>query len=184
MDIQFLIDRLEKLVQDSAKIPLANLRLVDEEAVLQAIDQLRTAIPEEIRVARQIQQQRERVLAQGKEEANRVVEIARQQAAEMVDTHEVLRAAEVRAQTIVERAKREADEIRQGADGYAEQILTFLDDRLSQAHHQIRSGLVELGRAQPGSDTSDTGDLDDGTMRPDTTASQTPKARGDARSAN
>ena len=153
MDILFLIDRLEKLVQESRKVGILNARLIDEKAILEVIDQLRTTIPEEVKTARQIQQQKDRVIAQGKEEANRIIDIARQQAGELIAAHEVSRAAEARSRTIIERAQREANDIRRGADGYAEQVLTVLDERIAHAQHQIRSGLVELANrhneAQP-----------------------------------
>ena len=137
-------------------MPMTNARMIDEKEVLDIIDQLRTTIPEEVRAAKQIQQQRDRVMAQGKEEANRMVELARQQVEVLVTQNEVSRAAEGRAQTIIERAQREATDIRRGADGYAEQVLKVLDERVAHAHHQIRSGLIELsnrrGEAAPGSD--------------------------------
>ena len=137
-------------------MPMTNARMIDEKEVLEIIDQLRTTIPEEVRAAKQIQQQRDRVMAQGKEEANRMVELARQQVEVLVTQNEVSRAAEGRAQTIIERAQREAADIRRGADGYAEQVLKVLDERVAHAHHQIRSGLIELsnrrGEAAPGSD--------------------------------
>lgn len=144
MDILFLIDKLEKLVQDSRKVPMTSGRLIEERALLEIIDQMRTTIPEEVKTARQIQQQKDRIIAQGKEEANRLVEIARQQASDMLTMSEVTRAAEARSRTIIERAQREAADIRRGADGYAEQVLTVLDERVAHAQHQIRSGLVEL----------------------------------------
>lgn len=144
MDILYLVDKLEKLVQESRKLPLSKARVVNEAAVLELIDQMRTTIPEEVRVARQIQQQKDRVIAQGKEEADRIIEIARQQATDIVGSHEVTRAAEARSQTIIERAQREALDVRRGADGYAEQVLRVLDERISHAQHQIRSGLQEL----------------------------------------
>ena len=144
MDILFLIDKLEKLVQDSRKVPMTNGRLIEERALLEVIDQLRTTIPEEVKTARQIQQQKDRIIAQGKEEANRLVEIARQQSNDMLSMSEVTRAAEGRSRTIIERAQREAADIRRGADGYAEQVLAVLDERVAHAQHQIRSGLVEL----------------------------------------
>lgn len=144
MDILFLIEKLEKLVQESRKVPMSNGRIVNEPAILEIVDQLRTTIPEEVKASRQIQQQKERIIAQGKEEANRIIEIARQQANGILTNHELLRAAEARSQTILERAQREAGDIRRGADGYAEQVLTVLDERIAHAQHQIRSGLQEL----------------------------------------
>jgi cell division septum initiation protein DivIVA len=132
---------------------MTNARMIDEKEILDVIDQLRTTIPEEVRAAKQIQQQRDRVIAQGKEEANRMVELARQQSEAQLAQHELTRAAEARAQTIIERAQREAADIRRGADGYAEQVLRVLDERVAHAQHQIRSGLIELsnrrGEATP-----------------------------------
>src|SRR5207245_24907 len=61
-----------------------------------------------------------------------------------VTQSEIVRGAEARAQTIIERAQREANDIRRGADGYAEQVLRVLDERVAHAQHQIRSGLIEL----------------------------------------
>ncbi len=144
MDILYLVDKLEKLVQESRKMPLSRARVVNEAALLELIDQMRTSIPEEVRAARQIQQQKDRVIAQGKEEADRIIEIARQQAMEIIGSSEIARAAEARSQTIIERAQREAIDIRRGADVYAEQVLKVLDERISHAQHQIRSGLQEL----------------------------------------
>ena len=144
MDILYLVDKLEKLVQESRKVPMSSNRIISEAAILELIDQMRTTIPEEVKAARVIQQQKERVLAQGKEEANRIIEIAKEQASEIVGGHDITRAAEMRGQTIIERAQREANDIRRGADGYAEQVLMVLDERISHAQHQIRSGLLEL----------------------------------------
>src|SRR5438132_4150341 len=107
MDILYLVDKLEKLVQESRKVPVSNARIVTEAAILELIDQMRTAMPEEVRNARQIQSQKDRVMAQGKEEANRMIEIAKQQAGDIVGQHEIARAAEARSQTIIERAQRE-----------------------------------------------------------------------------
>ena len=152
MDILFLIEKLEKLVQESRKVPMSNGRIVNEQAILEIVDQLRTTIPEEVKAARQIQQQKDRIIAQGKEEANRIIDIARQQANGILTNHELVRAAEARSLTIIERAQREAGDIRRGADGYAEQVLNVLDERIAHAQHQIRSGLVELSnrRAEGG----------------------------------
>jgi cell division septum initiation protein DivIVA len=172
MDILFLIEKLEKLVQDSRKVPMSNGRIVNEQSILEIVDQLRTTIPEEVKAARQIQQQKERIIAQGKEEANRIIDIARQQANGILTNHELLRAAEARSQTIIERAQREAADIRRGADGYAEQVLTVLDERIAHAQHQIRSGLLELGSRH-----AETAPVDDNKEKPPEAAPSDPAAK-------
>ncbi len=48
--------------------------------MLDLIDQMRVAIPEEIKKAQQIITQRDRIMAQAKEEANRTLALAREKA--------------------------------------------------------------------------------------------------------
>ena len=51
MDILQLIDRLEELFNESKNIPLTRNVMVDEDRMLDIIDQMRIAIPEEVKKA-------------------------------------------------------------------------------------------------------------------------------------
>jgi hypothetical protein len=64
MDILHLVDRLETMITQSRLIPLTVYRLVDEDRALELIDQMRISIPEEVRKAKRIHQERDRVIAQ------------------------------------------------------------------------------------------------------------------------
>ena len=76
MDILQLIDRLEELFNESKSIPLTRNVMVDEDRMLDIIDQMRIAIPEEVKKAQQLLGQRDRVLAQAQEEANRTLDLS------------------------------------------------------------------------------------------------------------
>ena len=54
MDILQLIDRLEELFNESKNIPLTRNVMVDEDRMLDIIDQMRIAIPEEVKKAQQL----------------------------------------------------------------------------------------------------------------------------------
>ena len=54
MDILHLVDRLEELFNESRPIWLTHSVIVDEDRMLDLIDQMRVAIPEEIKKAQQI----------------------------------------------------------------------------------------------------------------------------------
>ena len=97
MDILQLIDRLEELFNESKSIPLTRNVMVDEDRMLDIIDQMRIAIPEEVKKAQQLLGQRDRVLAQAQEEANRTLELARQKADQMVGKDMVMQEAQRRA---------------------------------------------------------------------------------------
>src|SRR5436189_5325081 len=90
MDILQLIDRLEELFNESKNIPLTRNVMVDEDRMLDIIDQMRIAIPDEVKKAQQLLGQRDRVLAQAQEEANRTLEIARQKADQLVTKDSIM----------------------------------------------------------------------------------------------
>ena len=62
MDILHLVDRLEELFNESSSIPMTHKVMVDEERMLDLIDQMRLAIPEEIKKAQQIINQKNALL--------------------------------------------------------------------------------------------------------------------------
>ena len=67
MDILHLVDRLEEIFNAGRPIPLTHKLAVDEDRVLEIIDQMRVSIPDEVKKAQQILNQRDRMLAQAQE---------------------------------------------------------------------------------------------------------------------
>jgi dsDNA-specific endonuclease/ATPase MutS2 len=141
MDILQLIDRLEELFNESKSIPLTRNVMVDEDRMLDIIDQMRIAIPEEVKKAQQLLGQRDRVLAQAQEEANRTLELARQKADQMVSKDMVAQEASRRAEQIIAQARNEAENIRSDADDYAMTSLTQLHDELERISNQVANGI-------------------------------------------
>lgn len=155
MDILQLIDRLEELFNESKSIPLTRNVMVDEDRMLDIIDQMRIAIPEEVKKAQQLLGQRDRVLAQAQEEANRTLELARQKSDQMVLKDSVMQEAARRAEQIVAQARNEAENIRADADEYAMNSLTQLQDELERISNQVANGirLLKDEQAKRGSGT-------------------------------
>ena len=63
-DINFLVERLEKLLGEAWRIPMSAYLIVNEDEFLSLIDQLRTAVPKEVKQAERILQERERTLSE------------------------------------------------------------------------------------------------------------------------
>jgi cell division septum initiation protein DivIVA len=141
MDILHLIDRLEELFNNSKAIPLTRNVMVDEDKMLDIIDQMRIAIPEEVKKAQQLLAQRDRINAQAQEEANRTVEIARQKADDLVHRDMIVVEAQRRAEQIVSQARGEAEATRRDADDYVVEALRHLQDEMEKLTNQVRNGL-------------------------------------------
>ena len=141
MDILQLIDRLEELFNQSKSIPLTRNVMVDEDRMLDIIDQMRIAIPEEVKKAQQLLGQRDRVLAQAQEEANRTLEIARQKADQLVSKDIVAQEASRRAEQILAQARTEGENIRIDADDYVLDSLNQLQAELERITNQVANGI-------------------------------------------
>jgi F0F1-type ATP synthase membrane subunit b/b' len=141
MDILQLIDRLEELFNESKSIPLTRNVMVDEDRMLDIIDQMRIAIPEEVKKAQQLLGQRDRVLAQAQEEANRTLDLARQKADQLTAKETVVLEAQRRADLILSQARTDADNIREDADDYVMKSLTQLSAELERISNQVTNGI-------------------------------------------
>ena len=150
MDIQNLVDRLEQILNDSFRLPLSAYLLVNEDQIFNIIDQLRVAVPEEVKRANRIEAEKDRILAQAKEEGERIRGLAKQEAGELVNRDTVTMSAQQRAENILERARRDADALRQDADAYVVEVLSQLEDELLRSLTVVRNGLHKVSVEQEG----------------------------------
>lgn len=141
MDILQLIDRLEELFNDAKAVPFTHNVIVDEDRMLELIDQMRIAIPEEVKKAQQVMAQRDRVMAQSQEEANRTLQLARDKAEQMVQKDMIVQEAQRRAEQIMSQARAEAEATRADTDNYVVDTLTQLQDQISKLGNQVGNGL-------------------------------------------
>lgn len=144
MDILHLVDRLEALINESRRIPMTANRVVDEDRILELIDQMRIAIPDEVKKARRVQQEKDRIIAQAHEEAARILELAREEAMTLVQKDSVAQAAQARADAIIERAHREAEQIKDDADEYIMSVLQSLKEQLGRTLTTVQNGIEQL----------------------------------------
>ncbi len=110
---------------------------------------MRISIPEEVRKAKRMQQERERIIAHANEEAERIIALARAEAAALVNEHEIAEQASRASEARLDETEREAQEVRSGADEYALGVLRELEDHLAQQLTTVRNGIHKLQRDLP-----------------------------------
>ncbi|HNX46606.1 MAG TPA: hypothetical protein PKK90_07820 [Anaerolineaceae bacterium] len=144
MDILHLVDRLEELFNNSKPIPLTRNVVVDENAFMDIIDQMRISIPDDIKKAQQVIAQKDRILAQAQEEANRTLLLAREKSEKMIEKSEVYQAAQDRVAQIEDQARKNASQTQEEADSYARDMLRRLEAELNQVLIQVQNGIQAL----------------------------------------
>ena len=118
--------------------------VIDQAAALGLIDELRVAVPEEVRAAKRINSEGERIIEKAQEEAERIVARAQEQAAFLIDERGLTQLAEVESRRIVAEAQDDADDVRRGADEYAVGVLVGLEGEVVKALQSIKKGIVLL----------------------------------------
>lgn len=144
MDIVYLIDRLESLINEARRLPLTSGVIVNQGELFKIIDQMRIAIPQEIREARRLKEERGQVIARAQEEAEKIVAEAKGEVDGLLTEEELLKAAKKESAKIIEQARREAEKVKEGADEYAIEVLGQLQDQLIALQTTIQNGLDYL----------------------------------------
>jgi cell division septum initiation protein DivIVA len=143
MDVEFLIERLERyILEESPK--LFGVRAVNEDEVRSHLAQIRAAIPDEVTQAREIIRDREAVLKTASEEARRIVDAARAKIEESATEHRLVQEARQKADALVRRAKREATGLRSDANEYVFDSLSQLQAELNRLLRVVENGLQKL----------------------------------------
>ena len=148
MDILHLVDRLEELINRSRSIPFTHNVIIDEDRVLDIIDQMRVAIPEEVKKAQQVQAQKDRIIAQAKEEANRTLNLAKEKSDKLMERDSIVQDARKKANQIVAEAEVQAKATRTDADEYVSETLMYLEIALERVINQVRNGIRVLEEEQ------------------------------------
>ena len=144
MELLSVINELEELIETSGRIPLTRKVLVDEERILDILDRIRTILPDDVRKAKWVVQEREKVMEEAHKEAERILEEARKEAERRAEESEVVRQAKERAEAILGKAEQVAREIKLGTREYADGILAKLEERLDKITREVQQGRAEL----------------------------------------
>jgi hypothetical protein len=101
-------------------------------------------VPEEVRAAKRINSEGERIIEKAQEEAERIVARAQEQAAFLIEERGLTEAADEESRRIIADAEGDAEEIRRGADEYAAGVLTGLEADVSRTLNSIERGIAML----------------------------------------
>ena len=105
---------------------------------------MRVAVPEEVRAAKRINSEGERIIEKAQDEAERIVAKAQEQAAFLIDERGLMNVADQESRRIIGNAHEDADEIRRGADEYAVSVLIGLEADVVKTLQSIKKGIALL----------------------------------------
>jgi hypothetical protein len=141
MEILGLLDTLESVVLDGMKIPLTKKVMIDEEKVLGIIDKMRLVLQGGGSFAKDAIVSLPADKQGKKDEIRIVVEDERKLEGRSVD--------EAKAVEILQQAYQMAKEIREGADKYADEVLSNLEAASTRILRTVKAGRDRLAKTPP-----------------------------------
>jgi cell division septum initiation protein DivIVA len=155
MDIVNIIDRLEALITTSLKLPVAQRTLLDGKKVQELVDQLRLAVPQDVKAAEQILLRKDEILNQSESDRRRIKAEAEEEFRSRINQTEILKDAERKSAELLQEAERKAARMisqsdveartkKAEADAYSAKTLRTLERQLTSNLTSIRNGLAVL----------------------------------------
>lgn len=106
MEMLSILETLEDLVEKSVTVPFSGKCLVDKEEILEIIKEIRLKLPDDIKQAKWIKEERQRILLEAQKEANNIIKDAENKIASLIDEHEITKKAYEQSNEIISNAQK------------------------------------------------------------------------------
>ena len=149
--IEQLIDEIFEFVESCKASAFSSSKvIVPKEELFDLLDELRLKVPEEIKRCQKMIANRDAIIADAEDKASAIEQAARAQAQMLINENEItqqayyqrnemLSQASEHASMLVAQAQADADQIRQGALGYTNDMLSSLEQVLSSSYEITRN---------------------------------------------
>ncbi len=144
MEIFTLLETLEEAIENAKTVPFSNKGLIDKEEFLDLIKEIRIKLPEELKQAKWVKEERTRILIEAQKEADDIVKEAENRIIAMIDEHEITRKAYEQKAEIIETANEMAREISNGTKDHADALLARIEEVLTETLKTIQNNREEL----------------------------------------
>ena len=139
MDIEQIMNEIEEKIDRCRTIPFWGKGIIDKEEILELIQEMRNKFPEEMRQAKWVKEERQRIISDAQKEAQAMIKATEEKIAAMVNEHDITQQAYAKANQIIDSAQQNSREIRLGANQYADDVLRALEEELVKTADTIRA---------------------------------------------
>lgn len=127
MDALELLNELEDIIEKGASVPFSGRCILERDELLDVLQELRVKLPEDLKQAKWIKEERQRILQEAQAEADEIIKTVEKKAVNMVDENEITKQAITQGQQIVDRATYEKAQIVDSAYNYSDNLLETVE---------------------------------------------------------
>ena len=149
--IEVILDQMSEHIMKSKTVPFTNQKSVDPLFLQDCIDNIRMNLPDEIKQAKKIVNERKTIIDDAKKNAEEVITRAEARARELTDTHAITKAAQTRAEEIEKSAQYQSKQVKAATDTYIIDMLTRTEKILTANIDAVQraKGAITPAQAQP-----------------------------------
>lgn len=130
MGIMEIIEMMEEAIEKAPVVPLSGKILLDKEDILDYIQEMRLVFPDEVKEAKWVKGERQRILSEAETKSQEMLKNAEEKMVQMVDENEITRQAYERASVIENETRNNAAQMKAEFDQYINDMLNDLERHL------------------------------------------------------
>ena len=130
MEIMEIIDMMEETIDKAPVVPLSGKILLDKEDILDYIQEMRLVFPDEVKEAKWVKGERQRILSEAETKAEDVIKSAEEKMVQLIDENEITRQAYERSTEIENETRTNAAQMKAEFDQYINDMLNELERHL------------------------------------------------------
>ena len=139
MNTEDLIDELYAMVEKAWSLPLSHGRAVlDGDEVKKILDEIKQALPQEIRQAKAIVADRSQIISDARQEAETIVRLAEERKKAMINQHEIVKQAQQKSNDMISQTQAKIREMRKASNDYIDDLMKRTDDALAANLAELR----------------------------------------------
>lgn len=123
MKIDELLREIEEIVNTASSVPLTGKIMVEGEEIINILNEIERVLPDEIKSARWIQAEKDRILNEARTEYDAVINDAKRQAEALVEENEILTKVKKRAQEIMDVTDENVKKLKMSTFDYMDSVL-------------------------------------------------------------
>lgn len=139
VSVDDMLDGLRDMLENSWGLPLSGGRkVVNAEEFLNVLEDIRAAMPVEFSEAKEIAENRSKIIASARREGDSIIRSAEEKARAIVNQDELVRQAQLKAQEILTQAQAKVREMKKASNDYVDDLMKRTEESLSENLAELR----------------------------------------------
>lgn len=132
MKIDELLKEIEEIINTASSVPLTGKIMIEGEEIINILNEIESVLPDEIKAARWIQNEKDRILNEARNEYDTVINDAKRQAEALVEESEILAKVKKRSQEIMHITDENVKRLKMSTYDYMDSVLYKFQEEMVQ----------------------------------------------------